>query len=58
MTEFDILSFDGGGSKGVMEMVLLQDVMNMVTLLTQNPDKLFTLPEKLLIEIQEFLSRR
>ena len=41
MKEFDILSFDGGGSKGVMEMVLLQDVMNTVTLLTQNPDKLF-----------------
>ena len=41
MREFDILSFDGGGSKGVMEMVLLQDVMNTVTLLTQNPDKLF-----------------
>lgn len=28
------------------------------TFMIENPDKLFTLPEKLLIEIQEFLSRR
>ena len=43
MREFDILSFDGGGSKGVMEMVILQDVMNTVTLLTRNPEKVLEL---------------
>ena len=43
MREFDILSFDGGGSKGVMEMVLLQDVMNTATILTQSPEKLLNL---------------
>ena len=46
MREFDILSFDGGGSKGVMEMVILQDVMNTVTLLTRNPEKVLKLVSK------------
>ena len=27
MREFDILSFDGGGSRGVMEVMILKDVM-------------------------------
>ena len=37
---FDILSLDGGGSRGVMELVILRDVMNTVTLLKDDP-KLF-----------------
>ena len=46
MKDFDILSFDGGGSKGVMEMVILQDVMNTVTLLTRDPEKVLKLVNK------------
>jgi hypothetical protein len=37
MKEFDILSFDGGGSKGAMEVAIIQDVMNAVTLICQDP---------------------
>ena len=33
-----ILSFDGGGSKGVMELVLLKRVFDYVSLLQQRPD--------------------
>jgi patatin-like phospholipase/acyl hydrolase len=35
--DFDILSFDGGGSKGAMEVAIIQDVMNAVTLICQDP---------------------
>ena len=34
---FDVLSFDGGGTKGVMEAVIMKDIMNMATLLIRNP---------------------
>ena len=33
----NILSFDGGGSLGVMEMIILQDIMNTASLLEANP---------------------
>ncbi len=33
----DILSFDGGGSRGVMEAVILDDIMKLVTLLIEDP---------------------
>ena len=35
--EVNVLSFDGGGTLGVMEMVILQDIMNTATLLKTNP---------------------
>ena len=41
MKTFDILSFDGGGSKGAMEVVILKDVMNTVTLLKHDPSLIF-----------------
>ena len=34
---FDVLSFDGGGTKGVMEAVIMKDIMNMATILIRNP---------------------
>ena len=37
MKSFDILSLDGGGSRGVMELVILRDVMKTVTLLKDDP---------------------
>ena len=37
MKSFDILSLDGGGSKGIMELVILSDVMKTVTLLKDEP---------------------
>ena len=40
MRTFDILSFDGGGAKGIMEVVILKDLMNTVTLLKQDPSLL------------------
>ena len=39
MKEFHILAIDGGGSKGLMEALILQDVMNATTVLKQNPDR-------------------
>ena len=35
--DLNILSFDGGGTLGVMEMVILEDIMNAATLLKTNP---------------------
>ena len=31
------MSFDGGGSKGVMEMIILEDILNAATLLVSEP---------------------
>ena len=36
----NILSFDGGGSRGIMEVAVLDYVMRLVTILTQNPNSL------------------
>jgi patatin-like phospholipase/acyl hydrolase len=36
---WDVLSFDGGGTKGVMEAKILQHVMNMVTLICRRPEE-------------------
>ena len=47
---FDVLSFDGGGTKGVMEAVIVKDIMNMATLLIQNPEKIKDLCIKILEE--------
>ena len=33
----NILSFDGGGALGVMEVIILQDIMNTASLLKANP---------------------
>ena len=49
---FDVLSFDGGGTKGVMEAVIVKDIMNMATLLIRNPEKIKDLCIKIL-EIQD-----
>ena len=45
---FDVLSFDGGGTKGVMEAVIVKDIMNMATLLIRNPEKIKDLCIKIL----------
>ena len=47
---FDVLSFDGGGTKGVMEAVIAKDIMNMATLLIRNPDKIKNFCIKILEE--------
>ena len=47
---FDVLSFDGGGTKGVMEAVIVKDIMNMATLLIENPEKIRDLCIKILEE--------
>ena len=39
MKEFHILALDGGGSKGLMQALILQDVMNATTVICQNPDR-------------------
>ena len=47
---FDVLSFDGGGTKGVMEAVIVKDIMNMATLLIENPEKIKDLCIRILEE--------
>ena len=47
---FDVLSFDGGGTKGVMEAVIVKDILNMATLLIRNPEKIKALCIKILKE--------
>ena len=39
MKEFHILALDGGGSIGLMQALILQDVMNATTTIKQNPDR-------------------
>ena len=40
MSDFNILALDGGGSRGIMEAVILQDLMNTVTMLRDHPEDL------------------
>ena len=46
MKDFNILAIDGGGSRGIMEVAILQDLMNTTT-------KLRDVPEEILNIIQE-----
>ena len=40
MSDFNILGIDGGGSRGIMEAAILQDLMNTTTMLRDHPAKL------------------
>ena len=35
--ELNILSLDGGGSRGIMESIMLGHIMNLATIITENP---------------------
>ena len=39
--EINILSFDGGGTRGVMEVFILDDIMKMATMLRNSPKKIY-----------------
>ena len=43
MSDFNILALDGGGSRGVMESVILQDLMNTTTMLRDHPQDLLNI---------------
>ena len=34
----NVLSFDGGGSRGIMEAMILDDLMRLITLMKRNPN--------------------
>ena len=46
MKEFHILAIDGGGSKGLMEALIIQDVMRAATFIMQNPTKVLEIIKK------------
>ena len=46
MKEFHILAIDGGGSKGLMEALIIQDVMRAATFIMQNPTKVLEIMKK------------
>ena len=41
-----ILSLDGGGSRGIMEVILLDHIMNLTTVMVKNPEHIITLLDK------------
>ena len=41
----NLLGFDGGGSRGVMEAMILDDLMRLVTKMTKDPARFKNLPE-------------
>ena len=45
-TMVNILSFDGGGSRGIMEVMILDDIMNSVTAIKNKPKSLLKLRQK------------
>ena len=48
--EMHVLSLDGGGSKGIMESIMLGHIMNLATIMTNNPeDILYSFDESLKI---------
>ena len=42
-----VLSLDGGGSRGLMELFLLDHIMNLATVMVKNPKHIITLLDKL-----------
>ena len=38
--ELNILSLDGGGSRGIMESIMLGHIMNLATIMTENPSNI------------------
>ena len=42
-----VLSFDGGGCPGLMEYILLDDIMNLTTVMVRNPENIIILLDKL-----------
>ena len=37
-----LLSLDGGGSKGLMEAIMLKHIMNLATVMVENPEKIYS----------------
>ena len=42
-----MLSLDGGGSRGIMELILLDHIMSLTTVMVKNPELIITLLDKL-----------
>ena len=49
-----VLSLDGGGSRGIMEVILLDHIMNLTTVMVKSPAVIMTLLDKL--DSQDFHS--
>ena len=39
--EIHVLSLDGGGSRGIMESIMLGHIMNLATIMKENPEEIY-----------------
>ena len=45
--DIHVLSLDGGGSRSIMEVILLDHIMNLTTVMVRNPEHIISLLEKI-----------
>ena len=46
LQDVHVLSFDGGGARGQMELILLDHIMKLATVMVKNPKHIITLLDK------------
>ena len=49
LKEIHVLSLDGGGSRGIMESIMLGHIMNLATIMKENPEEIRYRPHNLLL---------
>jgi hypothetical protein len=50
--EIHVLSLDGGGSRGIMESIMLGHIMNLATIMRDNPEKIINPDQNIIDEIE------
>ena len=52
LKEIHVLSLDGGGSRGIMESIMLGHIMNLATIMKENPEEILCQPHNLFDRIE------